>query len=59
MDIQNVFHISVRGNINVTQRAPTSIGSNDLFVHVQTGETLSIVIGNDVQHISGLILSYF
>uniref|UniRef100_A0A0R3S4X8 Uncharacterized protein n=1 Tax=Elaeophora elaphi TaxID=1147741 RepID=A0A0R3S4X8_9BILA len=53
MDIQNVFHISVRGNINVTQRAPTSIGSNDLFVHIQTGETLSIVIGNDVQHISG------
>uniref|UniRef100_A0A915PDA4 Fibronectin type-III domain-containing protein n=1 Tax=Setaria digitata TaxID=48799 RepID=A0A915PDA4_9BILA len=53
MDIQNVFHISVRGNISATQRAPTSIGSNDLFVHVQTGETLSIVIGNDVQHITG------
>ncbi|CAG9535682.1 unnamed protein product [Cercopithifilaria johnstoni] len=48
-----MFFDHVRGNINVTQRAPTSIGSNDLFVHVQTGETLSIVIGNDVQHISG------
>ncbi|EFO22071.2 hypothetical protein LOAG_06415 [Loa loa] len=48
-----MFFDHVRGNINVTHRAPTSIGSNDLFVHVQTGETLSIVIGNDVQHISG------
>ncbi|KAM3727642.1 Fibronectin type III domain-containing protein 3B [Dirofilaria immitis] len=48
-----MFFDQVRGNISATQRAPTSIGSNDLFVHVQTGETLSIVIGNDVQHITG------
>uniref|UniRef100_F1KRI8 Fibronectin type III domain-containing protein 3B n=1 Tax=Ascaris suum TaxID=6253 RepID=F1KRI8_ASCSU len=38
---------------NVTQRVPPPIANNDLFVHIQTGETLSILVGNDVQHIAG------
>ncbi|VDM43522.1 unnamed protein product [Toxocara canis] len=38
---------------NVGQRAPPPVANNDLFVHVQTGETLSILVGNDVQHIAG------
>uniref|UniRef100_A0A1I7XWB0 Fibronectin type-III domain-containing protein n=1 Tax=Heterorhabditis bacteriophora TaxID=37862 RepID=A0A1I7XWB0_HETBA len=33
---------------------PTPPGApNDLFVHIQMGETLSILVGNEVQHITG------
>ncbi|CAI4225543.1 unnamed protein product [Auanema sp. JU1783] len=33
---------------------PTPPGApNDLFVHVQVGETLSIIVGSEVQHITG------
>ncbi|VDK52873.1 unnamed protein product [Anisakis simplex] len=38
---------------NLAQRAPLPMSSNDLFVHIQTGEVLSILVGNDVQHIAG------
>lgn len=31
----------------------SSSNGNDLYVHVQLGETLSIHVGNDVQHING------
>lgn len=27
--------------------------NNDLFVHVQPGEVLTILVGNDSQHIAG------
>lgn len=31
----------------------TSNGSNDLFVHVQPGETITLSVGNETQHIMG------
>lgn len=37
----------VPGAVNTTN------GSNDLFVHVQPGETISLAVGSEVQHIMG------
>jgi hypothetical protein len=37
----------------VTTNASLISGSDDVFVHVQEGETISIVVGNEVQQIAG------
>ncbi|VDD97114.1 unnamed protein product [Enterobius vermicularis] len=37
----------------VQRTSASSSNNNDLFVHVQTGETLSIVVGSDVHQIAG------
>lgn len=37
----------------VQRTSASSSNSNDLFVHVQTGETLSILVGTDVHQITG------
>lgn len=52
----SMFTEQGRNNLvtSVAQRtSASSLNNNDLFVHVQAGETLSILIGNDVQHIAG------
>ncbi|VDO33001.1 unnamed protein product [Haemonchus placei] len=45
---------AVTGMTMPTWVHPTPPGApNDLFVHIQMGETLNILVGNDVQNITG------
>ena len=39
--------------MNTCFNPPLMPGNYDLYVHIQTGETLSIMVDNGVQHIQG------